>query len=170
MYPGPYPGWSPREHSSKEPNTDHNDRPPFFQETAMTMPSGWLHSRHCTAPNCTPVSIKNYVQHSSFTQAQNKQQYIYWIQYKQTKSTSFQCTGFRIKPNTPGNCLLVNCNVWDKLHTPLVSSTPNTSTVPLQANIQDLNNTNHNHNHSHYKGQTIHVWPTFLFQRLGADI
>ncbi len=52
-----YPGWSPREQRSSDPNTDQRESPPFFHDTAITMPSGSLHSIHCTSPNNIPVSI-----------------------------------------------------------------------------------------------------------------
>ena len=33
--------------------------------------------------------------------------------------------------HAPGNCLLVNCRVWERFHVPAKSSTLNTSTAPL---------------------------------------
>ena len=46
-----HPGWSPREQRRSDPNTLHRESPPFSQETAITIPSSWLHCMQHTAPS-----------------------------------------------------------------------------------------------------------------------
>ena len=57
-YTDPHPGWSPREQRRRDPNTLHRESPPFSQETAITIPSLWLHCMQRTAPSWTPVSVR----------------------------------------------------------------------------------------------------------------
>ena len=53
--------------------------------------------------------------------------------HKHVRRTHHICTECNTSNSVPGNCLLVNCRVWERFHTPAKSSVLNTSTVPLQS-------------------------------------